>query len=204
MSETYHFTHSHPFSVHSLTRALGSIESLDNIVRLLQVDGLPPLPSSHVQELIDDGPDSEQGWKIFNEMKERFDSDGYKATKSELNLMLTCMIRLALHHAVHSMLAHSHEESSDHFALCEYLRGGVTFLIWGGDDAIVMAAKGRDGAKVTNSIYEPTKVEVFAWCTKSLHTYRSTDAAARVVTELFGVGFDTARKYIKEYKATAK
>jgi len=198
----YKFKFNTTLPAHSINRALWLIKALDDFVRHRQTAGQPPLPSSQIQDLIDEGPDSERGWEILNQLKKKLDSPDYKATRNEAVLMLHCMIALAAHHAVHALLAKTPEESSDHFAEGKYLLGGADMLVWGGDDTIVMAAKGRDGAKVTNSIYEPTKASVFSWCATSLKPRQSTDSAAREVSTTFKINFDTARKYIREYKAT--
>lgn len=198
----YKFKFNTTLPEHSIKRALWLVKALDDFVSRRQAAGQPPLPSSQIQDLIDEGPDADRGWEILNEIKKKLDSPDYKATRNELVNMLHCMIALAAHHAVHALLAKTAEESSDHFADGKYLLGGVEMLVWGGDDAIVMAAKGRDGARVTNSIYEPTKAEVFSWCAESLKPRQSTDSAAREVSSTFRISFDTARKYVKEYKAT--
>lgn len=197
----YGFKFKTTLPAYSIDRAFWLIKALDDFVRPRQKDGQPPLPSSHIQDLIDKGADAERGWEILNELKRKLDSPDYKASRNEVVLLLHCMIALAAHHAVHALLATTPEESGDHFADGKYLLGGAEMLVWGGDDAIVMAAKGRDGAKVTNSIYEPTKTEVFSWCAKSLKPGRSTDSAAREINRTYGIAFDTARKYIKEFKA---
>lgn len=198
----YNFKFKSSLPEHSIGRALWLIKALDDFVRRRQVAGQPPLPSSQIQDLIDAGPDAEGGWEILNALKKKLDSPDYKATRDEVVLMLHCMIALAAHHAVHALLAKTQEESSDHYADGKYLLGGADMLVWGGDDVIVMAAKGRDGAKVTNSIYEPTKSQVFAWCAQSMKPRQSTDSAAREVSTIFKIHFDTARKYIREYKMT--
>lgn len=185
---------------YAIERALELIGFIDSLVVGIQRNGLPVLPSTQIQELINTGPNSAEGWKIFNQMKVKFDSVGYKATKSELDEMLFCMIMLIAHHAVHAILAETEEESSWHHGRGQYLVGAVDFLVWGGDDAVVMAAKGRDGARVTNSIYDPTKLEVFVWCDRHRNEYRSAEAAAREVNKKFGVSVDTAKKYLKEHK----
>ena len=185
---------------YAIERALELIEFIDSLATGLQQNSLPVLPSAHIQELINTGPNSAEGWKIFNQMKVKFDSVGYKATKSELEEMLSFMIMLIAHHAVHAILAETEEESSWHYGRGQYLVGATDFLIWGGDDAVVMAAKGRDGARVTNSIYDQTKLKVFAWCDDHRNEYRSAEAAAREVNEKFGVSVDTAKKYFKEHK----
>lgn len=171
-----------PLPAHSIDRALWLITALDDFVRRRQKNGQPPLPSSQIQSLIDNGPDADKGWEIFNALKNKIDLPDHKATRDEVVLMLHCMVALAAHHAVHALLAKTPEDSGDHFADGKYLLGGAEMLTWGGDDAIVMAAKGRDGAKVTNSIYEPTKADVLSWCAKSLKPRQSTDSAAREVS----------------------
>lgn len=183
---------------YAIERALELIEFSDSLVRGLQRNGFPVLPSTHIQELIDSGPNSAEGWKILNQMKVKFDTVGYKATRPELEKMLFCMIMLVAHHAVHAILAETEEESSWHHGRGQYLIGATDFLVWGGDDAVVMAAKGRDGARVTNSVYDSTKLEVLAWCDLHRNEYRSAEAAAREINKKFGVSIDTAKKYLKE------
>ncbi|MQA23637.1 hypothetical protein [Rugamonas rivuli] len=200
----YNFKFKTTLPPHSIQRALWLIKALDDFARPRQTNCQLQLPSSQIQDLIDKGPDADRGWEIFNTLKKKLDSPDYKASRNEVVLMLRCMVALAAHHAVHALLAKTPEESSDHFADGKYLLGGCEMLAWGGDDAIVMAAKGREGAKVTNSIWKPTEQDVFDWCSAHRHEYRSIQAAAIEVNKLFGVSVETSKKYIKAVDLTKK
>jgi hypothetical protein len=202
MNDQFDFVIKTPLPAHSINRAKNFLLELDDFAARLQPSGSPRLLSTHLQLLLAGGADADGGYDLLIKMQEQYGAPGYSMTGVDVQNLITCVVLTAAHLGVHALQAVTQEDSSDYLADARYLRGYADGLVWAGDDALVISAMGRMGAKVSNSIFEPNKRLVFEWCEKNFSEGQSIDSAARAAMLVGGVSFVTTQKYIKAWKQT--
>jgi hypothetical protein len=164
----------------------------------------PGLLDSLLQGLLDGNANGELMMGKLQAEAERTQAEGYLMTHEEGFKFMMLVILTALHFAVHALQAESTDEASDHICDAQYLRGIADGLLFKGTDALVRADLARVGAKARNAETQEMRMRVEAWCAVNMEKFKSVDAAATAARKEEPISFNTARKWISEYKKKQK
>lgn len=200
---TYKFEFDHPtlLSAHRVDRAVKFIRQLDDLTATFQPPNSTPL-SAGFWPLFNGQADADQGFEILEKMRESFKAPGFKRTDEVATNYFMCAILIAFHRAVHALQANDEETSIDYMAGANYMLGYVHCLILQAEGPWDISWQTSKGAAVTNSIYNPTKKEVFVWCDENRSKFSSLHKASIAVASAKGIDPRTAKKYITEWETT--
>lgn len=176
------------------------LTDLDRFLAMMQVTEQIGFSDAKVQRLLEVGPDAATGQRVYDQLVNRVIAPGYKMTPEDAENFFNVHLLMALHLALHALLADTLEDSYDYLFDARDYFSYAEGLACNLDEGLIRSELASKAARAANaSRNEPHKAAILTWYAENRDNYKSIESAASAAIKLEPVSQRTAAKWISAW-----